>query len=277
MKFFKIPIYALATIFVATPTLVLADEGLEEAELYFELNDSDGDLGIHGFGDGDEWKEFEIEDPWGREMMEVEVRGRLKRQGLTEIFFESAEPCFPDDCDEGDEGLDPEVFFKRFPQGWYEIEAETLDGDELENRVYLSHKIPAAPEVDTIDGVSLTEDQCTVIGGMNRDVEIVWEAVTRTHEDLGRRTDNPLGRNKVIYYEFVVEVDETPWKTVSIIPPAEGEVSMTIPKAFFDLAPAEEYKFEILVRVDNGRGNPGNKSAVEDCFAFVESDDELEP
>jgi len=224
----------------------------------------------HGFADGDEWKELEIEGPGDRELMEIDVKSSLKRQGVTELFFESAEPCFPDDCDEGDEGLPPWKFFKRFPQGWYEIEVETLDGEELENSVYLSHKIPAAPEVVSIGDTPYVEenDECTVIGEPIRDVEIVWGEVTHTHEDLGRRRDRPLGSNEVIYYEFVVEVDEEPWNSKTIIPPADGTVSMTIPQAFFELAPAYEYKYEILVRVDNGKGNPGNKSAVEDCFVF---------
>lgn len=272
MKYFKIPIYALAAIFVAAPTLVYADgDGkLEEAEVFFELNDSDGDLGIHIFADGDAWKELEIEGPYGRELLEIDVKGRLKRQGLTEAFFESDEPCFPPPLgdEECEDGLDPEKFFKRFPQGWYEIEVETLDGKELENRIFLSQKIPAAPEVLTIGGIDYDDEECTVVPGP-ADVEIVWEEVTRTHEDLGRKKDMPLGKNKVINYEFVVEVDEMPWNSKTIIPPAKDKVSMTIPKAFFLLAPAEEYKFEILVRVDNGKGNPGNKSAVEDCFVFL--------
>lgn len=270
MKFFKLPIYVVAATFVATPTLVLADgDGkLEEAELFFELNDSDGDLGIHGFADGDAWKELEIEGPRDREIMEIVVKSSLKRQGVTELFFESAEPCFPDDCDPGDVGLDPAVFFERFPQGWYEIEVETLDGEELENRVYLSQRIPAAPEVATIGGVEYDDEECTVVPGPIADVKIVWDEVTHTHEELGKGRNKPLGNNEVIYYEFVVEIDEEPWNSKTIIPPAEEAVSMVIPKAFFELAPAEEYKFEILVRVDNGKGNPGNKSAVEDCFVF---------
>ena len=39
-----------------------ADElPFSEAQLYFELNHTDGDLGIHGLIDGDAWKSLEIE------------------------------------------------------------------------------------------------------------------------------------------------------------------------------------------------------------------------
>ncbi len=116
MTYLKILLYALAT-FMATSTRVFADDDddddgeipFAEAFLFFELNDTDGDLGIHGKIDGDEWKKLEIEDPRGRRMLKVKLQGRLKRQGLTELFFESAEPIFDE--------LDPVDFFKRFPEG----------------------------------------------------------------------------------------------------------------------------------------------------------------
>ena len=81
----------------------------DEAELFFELNNTDGDLGIHALIDGDGWKKLSIEDPMERKMLNVRVKGRLRRQGLTEFFFESAEPIFAD--------LPPAVFFARFPEG----------------------------------------------------------------------------------------------------------------------------------------------------------------
>ncbi|MCP4984459.1 MAG: hypothetical protein GY935_28645, partial [Gammaproteobacteria bacterium] len=142
MKYLKIPILVLVTA-LSTSTLALANDNddevpFDEARLFFELNDTDGDLGIHGKIDGDEWKYLEIEDPRDRKMLNVWVRGRLRRQGLTELFFESAEPTFDE--------LDPETFFRRFPEGEYDIEGMTLDGEERESEVYLSHVIPAAPD-----------------------------------------------------------------------------------------------------------------------------------
>lgn len=78
-----------------------------EAQLYLELNHTDGDLGIHGLIDGDEWKSLEIEAPNEQLLMNVWVRNNLRLQGLTEIFFESAEPPF--------EEVSPATFFKHFP------------------------------------------------------------------------------------------------------------------------------------------------------------------
>jgi hypothetical protein len=99
MKYPRITIFVLAA---AMSTAALAtgnhdddnEEPFDEARLFFELNDTDGDLGIHGKIDGDEWKPLEIEDPHDRKILKIKVHGRLKRQGLTELFFESAEPAF---------------------------------------------------------------------------------------------------------------------------------------------------------------------------------------
>ena len=291
MKYFKLPIYALAAALIAAPTVANAwwwhwdddddddvEIPLDEAELFFELNDTDGDLGIHGFADGDEWKELEIEAPNGRELMDIRVKSRLKRQGVTELFFESAEPCFPDDCDEEDlPGLSPEKFFKRFPEGTYEIEVELLDGDERESEVYVSHIIPAAPEVAMIgndtDGINEDMDEeCWDSGKIaGEDVLVEWDAVTMSHDSLPPDTTPIDIKDNVIYYEFVVEVDESDWNSKSIIPPKPGTNSKLIPADFFELTADDaggEYKIEILVRVDNGFGNMGNKSAVETCFEY---------
>ena len=49
---------------VALAPAVSANEELEwdEAELFFELNNTDGDLGIHANIDGGPWKRLTIED-----------------------------------------------------------------------------------------------------------------------------------------------------------------------------------------------------------------------
>jgi len=302
MTYLKILIYVLAT-FLATSTLVFAHDDdddeeeveipLEEAELFFELNDTDGDLGIHGFADGDAWKELEIEGPNGRELMEIDVKSKLKRQGVTELFFESAEPCFRFDAEECQKPLDPAKFFKRFPEGVYKIEVELLDGDELESEVYLSHVMPAAPgpdgtKVNNVDAAVNCDADLKIVdpaGG----VTISWDAVTMSHATLPPGSAIVDIADDVRYYEVVVEIDESDFNQTAIIPPAEdGEDNeWTFSEDFFELAEEgvlesddevecegpvngdkcfAEYKYEILVRVNNKDDNPGNKSAMESCF-----------
>ena len=292
MKFRQIPILVVTSALMAAPLWSFAqdedDEAFEEGRLFFELNDTDGDLGIHGKVDGDEWESLEIEDPNERRMAQVKVRGRLGRQGLTEIFFESAEPTFDE--------LDPEDFFRRFPEGWYEIEGETLDGEERENETWLSHIIPAAPVVKVNmqdpaprDVCQCEEEEldpgeeCPELPAVSVPVTLSWMPVNSAHGGLGRDQGEPLAMHgiSVVYYEVVVEVDDTDYKSTAIVP--AGVTSWQLPAGITDFVdeegdPAEEFKYEVLVRIDNGQhldddGDPiepdlGNKSAMESCFVL---------
>ncbi len=252
MRYSKLTI-ALTAAMMAAPTVGLAwdhhddddEKPFDEAFLFFELNDTDGDLGIHGKIDGDEWKKLEIEDPRERRMMKVKASGRLKRQGLTELFFESAEPTFDE--------LDPEGFLKRFPQGEYEIEGITLDGEELESEVILSHIIPAAPTDVMVNNEEAAADCDAELPVVSRPVVLSWNAAENSHAELGRE-----GPVQIRYYEVVVEIDESDFNSTSIIPrvPEGGRISWTIPDDFFELT-GEEGPL------------PGNKSALESCFLIA--------
>ena len=292
MNYPKAPLFLLAAAMSTSPLALANDEDeipFDEARLFFELNDTDGDLGIHGKIDGDEWKYLEIEDPRDRKMMNIWVRGRLRRQGLTELFFESAEPTFDE--------LDPARFFKRFPEGEYDIEGYTLDGEERESEVYLSHVIPSAPDGVSVNGHPLASlDSCEGEEGADpipvvdpeiaEDEEIVieWEAVTQSHASkhadddekiaLGKKGPEP-GEDDILghvrYYEIVVEIDESDFKATAIIP-GDDETEWALTDDFFELAEAEEecptvgnpdrmcaqYKYEILVRTNvyDADGNP---------------------
>ena len=121
MKTTVLSLSAGICVLLFAPLTAIADEDeteFAEAHVFFELNNTDGDLGIHALIDGDPWKRMRIEVQNERKILDVKVRGRLRRQGLTEIFFESAEPTFDD--------LAPEEFFDRFPEGTYEIEGVTI-------------------------------------------------------------------------------------------------------------------------------------------------------
>lgn len=311
MKFKQLPIVAVTSALMAAPTLGLASDldevELDEAFLYFELNDTDGDLGIHGKADDDAWKKMKIEGPEGdneRTILKIRARSGLRRQGLTELFFESAEPTFDE--------LDPEVFFPRFPEGLYEFEGKTLDHEEIEGEVWLSHIIPAAPVVAKVGNKSNNpgfddegDKECWEPNATNNGVLITWEAVEQSHFDKwsdpdaeplqGEEEKIPLGVSgdleDVLYYEFVAEIDDTDYKSTAIVTPETTQ--WMISKEFITLAksvmvededtgndvPVDEIKFEIIVRVETGEheymddgemetvdSRPGNQSAVEDCF-----------
>lgn len=256
---------------LAAPALAIADDREEneipfsEAHIFFELNNTDGDLGIHALIDGEPWKRLSIEDTNERRILNVKVRGRLRRQGLTEIFFESAEPIFDD--------LPPATFFNRFPAGTYEIEGITLDGDELESETEVTHTIPAPPN-PTVNGTPVAlqcddeepgYDAQTVAG----DVVIAWDPVTLTHASLGNPQSSP--EISIHNYQVVVEAEiELPGgqEFVSvlsvILPPDITEI--TIPGEF--LAQGDTFKYEVLAREESW-----NQTAIESCF-LLEEDNE---
>ena len=267
------PLLAIAGIAVVPHAGVAGDDDdehelpFEEAYVFFELNHTDGDLGIHGLIDGEAWKRLSIEDQRENTILNVFVRGRLRKQGLTEIFFESSEPPFDE--------LAPVQFFRRFPAGIYEIEGRTLEGDELESEVELTHRMPA-PAEPTVNGVPMAE-QCddeepgydaTLVGPPGTTVTIAWPAVDSTHPDLG----SPRGSSDIVIrnYEVVVEAeiegeDDEEFTTVfsSLVPP--DVLSMTVPAEF--LAQSGTFKYEVLAREQSF-----NQTAVESCFVFENGD-----
>ena len=226
------------------------DEGsFEEADIFLELNHTDGDLGIHGLIDGDAWKTLEIEAPDGRQILQLKVKGILRRQGMTEIFFESDEPSFDE--------LAPEKFFKRFPAGVYEIEGRTLEGEELESEAELSHVMPAPAVNVMISGMPAAEN-CDVdpLPMIPWPVIVSWDPVTASHPDIGE-----TGPVEIAGYQFVVEREEPTLLVFSIdLPPTV--TSMRVPGRLLRLG--EEFKFEIVAREASG-----NQTAVESCFDFA--------
>ena len=215
-----------------------------EAELYFELNDTDGDLGIHASIDGGPYVKLEIEDPDGRTILTVTALGRLAKQGLTQLFLESAEPSFDE--------LAPKTFFKRFPEGLYEIEGKTGEGEEFKSKVKLSHVLAAPPSNITVSGASAAVN-CDAVplpaveaGGP---VTIDWDPVESSHPTIGKS-----GPVKIVRYQFFVEQGD--FKLSLDLPPTvtEFKVPATV------LAPGV-VKFEIIARTATG-----NNTAVESCF-----------
>lgn len=252
MRMWSVLMLVLSVLVLSTTTASSADHDevpFDVANVFFELNDTDGDLGIHALIDGEPWKNLEVEDPKANRMLNIRVNGRLRRQGLTELFFESAEPAFDE--------LSPEAFFNRFPEGTYEIEGETLEGDELESEAEVTHLLPAPPENVLVSGEAEPEDgDCDEgpVREVSGPVVISWDEVTLSHPEIGR-TGEPI---EVVKYQVVVEREEPTTLVFSVDLPPDVR-SLTVPADFIALSDA--FKFEILVREASG-----NQTAVESCF-----------
>ncbi len=221
----------------------------DEAVVLAELNDTDGDLGFHASIDGDAWRLLEIEDPGERVILRIRGRGRLRQQGLTQLFFESAEPTFDE--------LTPEEFFARFPEGEYEVSGRATDGSELESDAVFTHLLPAPADGITVSGVSIDPDlvDCDEPPPMvSEPVVIAWDPIVHSHPDIGR-TDEPV---EITRYQLVVEREEPTLLVYSVdLPPTLTELE--VPSGFTALG--EVFKFEILAREATG-----NQTAVESCF-----------
>ena len=251
-------------------------EEFEVAELYFELNDTDGDLGIHGKIDGGPWKNIWIKDPYYNSIMKVSARGRLRQQALTELFFESAEPSFDD--------LDPNDFFDRFPEGYYRIYGWSEDGKLLKGKARIRHVMPAQPglqdddetviiRLNDVEDEVLKErcddedpayDPTEVATDDNGNIVIDWDPVTSSHPTIG-----DSGSITPALYEVVVEVElEDEFVSVFSVVLPPGQTSMTVPEEFIALS--DEFKYEILVKESKG----GNQTAIESCFVIEEENGE---
>jgi hypothetical protein len=228
----------------AAPSAVQA-AAFEKAELFFELNHTDGDLGIHALIDGGPYVQLEIEDPYERRILLITASGRLARQGLTELFLESAEPPFDE--------LAPKAFFRRFPEGKYEIEARTLDGEEIEATVMLSHVLAAPVGNVTVNGVPAAANCDAVpLPSASEPVIIDWDPVTTSHPEIGK-----TGPVEIARYQLFVEKEDVGVNLAIDLPPTVTEFQ--VPASITALGGT--FKFEIIARTATG-----NNTAIESCY-----------
>ncbi len=214
-----------------------------EAEIFVELNNTDGDLGLHASIDGETWTELEIEGPGDRSLLSLFSRGQLRKQGLTQLAFESAEPTFDE--------LDPADFFQRFPEGKYQIEGRTPNRGKVTGTARLSHVLAAAPGNVTVSGEPAAEScDAEPLPTVSAPVTIKWDPVTQSHPELGRTGPIEISRYQLFVEREGVELSLD-------LPPDVTE--FVVPTGVTDLG--NEFKFEIIART-----TAGNNTAIESCF-----------
>ena len=197
---------------------------LPATKLYIEHNSTDEDTGVHGLFDGVDWTTLCVFDPRGRQILEVEPKRQLRRQSISGIFFESAEP--PND------EVPIERILARFPEGNYSVRGRTSEGGRLTGTAIFTHAIPAGP-------VIIHPQDGDVVPAS--DLEVSWEHVTMTI------TGEPIIRTG---YEVIVtkEVPDDPngfsRPVLDVhLPPSES--SLTIPDEFLEADTT--YELEVLV------------------------------
>ncbi len=179
-------------------------------------------------------------DPNGSTIVDVMGEGSVGLQGITELFFESAEPSFDD--------LPLDQFLARFPEGEYKFMGMTTEGDELVGTATLTHVLPCGPEIIMPEEDEEVDPDDTVIS---------WEEVTTEFNPDGECTDSE--ELEIVGYQVIVEREEPePLLEFSVnVPPTV--TSVTVPSEF--LLPGSEYKFEILAIEESG-----NQTITESTF-----------
>jgi hypothetical protein len=157
-------------------------------------------------------------------------------------------------CRQDAEGLwtDPGDFFRRFPEGIYEIEGVTRGGTEFGKKVKLSHVLAAPPSNILLNGVFPAAESCDVdpLPSVSGPVTITWDPVTTSHPEIGK-----AGPVKIARYQFFVEQGDVTFGVD--LPPTVTEFQ--VPTAI--TAPGGLFKFEIIART-----TARNNTAVESCF-----------
>ena len=221
-----------------------AQEPFGETKVLIEINASDGDIGFHVLLDADAWNQVRIDDPSGKRIFQEMAKGPLADQGLTENFFESAEPfCSPDLVEEeGDEVVTLAEFLDRFAAGLYIFTGKSNEGDTLVDTALLTYNLPAAPDIEDFDETGNVPTNNAVIE---------WGP----GDDLGECPFDGLiplpGSIAEVGWEVVVEPEDdeavSPLRVFSIqLPP--GQTSVSVPQEFLDTYVAQGvtvFKFEV--------------------------------
>ncbi len=222
----------LSVALLASVSLLSAAHKLEagpfsEAKIIIEINASAGDGGIQIFVDGVGWNGLEVFDPSGQKIFNVSGGGSVGITGVTELFFESAEPSFED--------LPLDQLLARFPEGNYTFDGTTVDGKPLMGKAVLAHNIPAGP------GITSPPEGATV--PVTMPIVIGWSPVTGPFPG----TSLPV---TIVGYQVIVErVKPRPLLVFSVTLPATV-THVTVPAEFIQAN--ADYKFEVLAIEQSG-------------------------
>jgi hypothetical protein len=199
---------------------------LAMAKVYFEFNSSANDLGVHVLLDGEDWATLTIVNPQGDTIFEVEGQGAYSQLGLTELFFEGAEPSLDE--------FPLDELLGLFPEGRYAFSGQTVDGGSVRGTAVLSHSIPAGPVVSTVVGPG-------------ENLILSWEAAGGPPDGFPGEPVNVVGY-QVIVGTFQVTLPATTF-------------AVTLPPEFVASLASGEHPFEVLA-IEAG----GNQTITEGTF-----------
>src|SRR5262245_11299860 len=231
------------------PFAAAAEEPFAAANIHFETNATDCDMGIQMFFDTEGATEGSVEDPNENVVYRFQTfAGMRDIGGLTESFLEGVEPQITEllnklGCERSFD--EPEVSLQdllaAWPKGRYEFEGFG-GGVEFEGAAILTHKIPAGPIITAPEEGAIVPHDLSLL--------IRWDTVTGPIiPGIG------LGPVEIIGYHVVVE-DASGFTLPGPLPRQfDADVrrdvtSLRVPAQF--LLPNRVYDFEILATEKGG-------------------------
>lgn len=227
---FLVAVFALVAVATAPQARPKETVPFEDTAIRIETNQTDGDAGIQIFLDGEGWDSLKVYDPNGKQILHFRGKASVGMQGITELFFESAEPSFDEQT--------LEELFALFPEGQYRFEGKTTEGDKLTGMAELTHDLPCGPGLGAPDGDDSVDP--------NSDLTITWTPSLGHLVQVDDSVECVPNDVTVVGYEVIVE---NGGHTYDITLPATA-TSVVVPAAF--LMPGTEYSFEVLAIEESG-------------------------
>lgn len=210
-------------------------------DIYFELNATDGDVGLHGILDGDSWAWAKIKGPGGT----FDVIRAISNQdspefGMTELFFESNEPPL--------EERSFSELITLFPPGTYRFAGRTTANEVLFGSDRLSARMPCPPvvSVDVNNKGEVTISWQLQAGRYNPDTAVC-------------AASNPVTAAYAQAF-FSLENEETGFSRSFSVDLSPTTTDVEVPEEIFDGVDLEDVdaKAEVIVVAPDG-----NRTAIE--------------
>ncbi len=193
---------------------------LASLKLFIEFNETNEDVGVQCVLGGEPYKKLRAFDPSNKPILSLQPKRSLKKQGMSDFFFESAEPPLDE--------FSVEEFLERFPEGDYRFLTTTIENQRQGGVTGFTHHIPAGPVITfPLEG--------NIVDPAN--LVVTWESVT-----MSTSFNPPQVPVNIVGYQVIV-TREDPLRVFSVDMPADA-TSVTVPEEFLDAG--TEYEIEIL-------------------------------
>ena len=231
-------------------------EELDEFEVFIEINATDLDAGLQGKLDGEAWNWGLVKGPNRRAIFRLRPTASLRHQGVTEFAWESAEPPF-EPSEDAEPGYTLDDFLARHPEGRYKAWARKLDRSWLRGVTWLTHDLPAGPQVTSHD-----EEDPQAWGSA---FTVTWNEVTKQFDPDDPQGEDPATSDllsEIVEYIVVVEYSgeiggEEVEGSLTIDAIAPDVFSADIPADFLPdgtagVDPEFEFKIEVGAKEESG-------------------------